>query len=264
MASNPERLKQLQVAGAFCVFDKKLRSSGTSSIVWGAINLLIGVLAISENTAWGSVSLTLGLGLVIAGIYERTVRDPKVILISAGTLAALALWNLTLIGLAAMGKVGLALGGRTLFWAIAQAAGAFATWKTFSTYKTLRDESDVLTVEQVRGYLGELKKVKPSESVHVIEFDVNAGFLQATKRYRLLPVEDQFLVASYKVELGSMKLEDVNFVPREAVTLSVESGKWMSKKVKATIQLGPITLQKVTIAPEMALRINPAAQTVPA
>ena len=35
-----------------------------------------------------------------------------------------------LVGLAAMRKVELALGGRTLFWAIAQAWGAYATWKT--------------------------------------------------------------------------------------------------------------------------------------
>lgn len=262
MASSSERLKQLQIAGAFCVFDKKLRSSGTASIVWGAINLLIGVLAVFRNTGWGSVSLILGFGLVIAGIYERTVRDPKVILISAGTLAALALWHFALIVLAATGKVDLALGGRTLYWGIAQAAGAFATWKTYSTYKALRDDSDPLTVEQVRGYLEELKKAKPSESVHVIEFDVNAGFLQATRRYRLLPVEDQFLAAMYKVELGTVGLEGVTFVPRNAVTLCAERGKWTSKKVKASVQLGPLTLQRVSIAPEMVLRMNPGAQTV--
>jgi hypothetical protein len=57
MATTSARLKQLQTAGALCVFDKKLRSSGTSSIVWGAINLLIGAVAISRNTPWGSVSL---------------------------------------------------------------------------------------------------------------------------------------------------------------------------------------------------------------
>jgi len=72
-ANSPERRKRLQIAGVFCVFDKKLRSRGTSSILWG------------------------------------TVRDPKVILISAGTLAVLALWNLALIVLAAIGKTGLAL-----------------------------------------------------------------------------------------------------------------------------------------------------------
>src|SRR5262249_31328177 len=58
-------------------FDKKLRSSGTSNILWGTINLLIGTLAISQSTIWRSVSLTLGLGLLVAGLYVRTVRDPK-------------------------------------------------------------------------------------------------------------------------------------------------------------------------------------------
>ena len=185
------------------------------------------------------------------------------ILISAGTLAALALWHFALIGLAAMRKTDMALGARTFYWGIAQAAGAYATWKTYRTYQALRDESDPLTVEQVKGYLEELQKAKPSESVHVIEFEVNAGFLQATRRYRLLPVEDQFLAARFKVELGTLGLEDVIFVPSDAVTRSVEGGKWTSRKVKASVHLGALTLHKASITPEMALRINPAAQTVP-
>jgi hypothetical protein len=98
-----------------------------------------------------------------------------------------------LIGLAAMGKVALALGGRTFFWAIAQAWGAVATWKTYSVYKALREESDPMTVQQVRGYIDELKKAKPEQSVDLIEFDANAGFGQATKRYRLKIVEDLYL-----------------------------------------------------------------------
>ena len=135
MATDPQRVERLSVAGAFCLFDKKLRSSGNGSIVWGLLNLLIGALLVAANDKWGAVSLLLGLALVGAGIYERKVRAPNVIMISAATLAVLALWNFALIALAAMGKVQLALGGRTLYWAIAQAWGAFATWKTYSTYK---------------------------------------------------------------------------------------------------------------------------------
>lgn len=262
MTTSPDRLKQLQIAGAFCMFDRKLSSSGTSSIIWGVLNLLIGGVVVAANNLWGGVSILLGLGLVVAGIYEKKVRDPKVIIISAGTLAGLAIWNFVLVGLAAMGKVQLALGGRTLYWAIAQAVGGFATWKTYSTYKTLRNESDPLTVEQVRSYIDELKKAKPDQSVDLIEFDANAGFVQGTKRYRLKPVEDLYLAALYRVQLGSMRLEEVAFVPRTGVTLTVEGEKWMSKKVKASVQLGPLTLSKVSITPEMALRINPAAQTV--
>jgi len=262
MTTSPDRLKQLQIAGAFCLFDKKLSSSGTWSIFWGVLNLLVGGAALADNSLWGSVGVFLGLGLVVAGIYEKKVRDPKVIIISAGTLAALAIWNFALIGLAAMGKVELALGGRTLYWAIAQAAGAVATWKTYSTYKALRDESDPLTVQQVRGYLDELKKAKPSQTVDLIEFELNVSFIQGTRRYRLMPVEDLYLAARYNTQLGSMKLEDLSFVPRNAVMLTVQGEKWMSKKIKASVQLGPLTLNKVTITPEMALRINPAAQTM--
>jgi len=262
MASDPQRVERLCVAGSFCLFDKKLRSSGNSSIVWGLLNLVIGVALIAGKSNWGAVSLLFGLALVAAGIYERTVRDPQVIIISAATMAVLALWDFTLIGMAAMGKVHLIAGGRTLFWAIAQAWGAYATWKTYSTYKTLLEKSDPLTVQQVRIYVDELKKSKPEQSVDLIQFEVNAGFAQGTKRYRLKPVEDLYLAVRYKSQLGSLQLEEVNFVPRSEVTLSAEGEKWMSKKIKASVQLGPLKLDKVTITPAMAARINPTARAI--
>jgi len=262
MASDPERVKRMQFAASFCLFDNKLRSSGNSSIIWGLLNALIGVVILATDDMWGMVSLLLGLGLIAAGIYERKVRDPKVIIISAGTLAVLALWNFALIALAAMGEVRLALGGRTLYWAIAQGWGAYATWKTYSTYKMLHDNCDSLTMEQVRGYVDELRKAKPDQSLDVIEFDANAGFVQGTQRYRLKPVEDLYLTARYRTQLGSMRLEEVSFVARNEVSLTPEGEKWMSKKIKATVRLGPLQLDRVSITPEMAARINPAARAI--
>ena len=262
MASNSQRVEQLAVAGSFCLFDKKLRSSGDSSIVWGVLNLLIGAAVLAVHNVWGAVSLVLGLALVVAGVYERKVRDPKVIIISAATLAGLALWDLMLVGLAAMGKVHLALGGRTLFWAIAQAYGAYATWRTYSTYKMLQEKSDPLTVGQVREYIDELKKAKPEQSVDLVQFDVNSGFVQGTKQYRLKPVEDLYLAARYKPQFGSLQLEEIGFVPRNEVMLTLGQEKWMSKKLKASVQLGPLKLDKVTIAPEMAERIDPTVRMI--
>jgi hypothetical protein len=260
MTSNPQRVEQLTIAGAFCLFDNKLRSSGNGSIVWGLLNLLLGGLAIVAHSYWGAVSVALGLALIAAGMYEKKVRDPKVIIISAATLATLALWNFTLIGFAAMGKVHLALGGRTLYWAIAQAWGAYSTWSTYSNYKMLLEKSDPLTVEQVRGYINELKKAKPEQSMDLIQFDVSAGFVGGTKKYRLKPIEDFYLAARYKSQLGSLQLEEVVFVPRTEVTITPEGEKWMSKRMKASVKLGQLTLDKVTITPEMASRIDPAVR----
>jgi hypothetical protein len=260
MASDPQRVERLALAGSFCLFDKKLSSSGTSSIVWGLINLLIGGVVIAQNNNWGAVSLVLGLALIAAGIYERRVREPKVIIISAATLAVLALWNFMLIALAAMGKMQLVLGGRTLFWAIVQAGAAYATWKTYSTYKMLLEKSDPLTVQQVRECVNELKKAKPGQSMDIVQFDANSGFLRSTKRYRLKPIEDLYLVARYRTQFGSLNLEEVNFVQRSEVTLTLEGEKWMSKKIKAAVQLGPLKLDKISITPDMASRISPGAR----
>jgi hypothetical protein len=261
MASNPQRLEQLTLAGSFCLFDNKLRSSGKGSIIWGSLNLLLGIVLVAANDKWGIVSLLLGLALIVAGVYERKVRDPKVIIISAATLAVLALWNFALIGMAVLGKTHLPLGGRTFIWAIAQAWGAYATFKTYSTYKMLHEKSDPLTVQWVRQYIEELKKAKPEQSVDLVQFDASAGFVAGTKRYRLKPIEDLYLVARYKSQLGSLQLEEVNFVPRSEVMFVPEGEKWMSKKMKASVQLGSLKLDKVTITPEMASRIDPATRT---
>ena len=126
----------------------------------------------------------------------------------------------------------------------------------------LREQTDSVTVEQVRGYVDEVNKAKPAQSLDLAEFEVNAGFVGGTQRYRLKPVEDLYLVARYKSQLGSLSLEDVSFVPRSEVSLSPEGGKWMSKKIKASMQLGPLKLEKVSITPEMAERINPAARAI--
>jgi hypothetical protein len=60
-----------------------------------------------------------------------------------------------------------------------------------------------------------------------------------------------------------LRLEGLDFVPRAAVTLSLEGEKWMSKKIKASVQLGELKVDKVSITPDMASRINPAARLVP-
>ena len=214
MANDPARMERLALASGFCMFDKRLRSSGNGSIIWGLLNAFLGFATLNRNQKWGAVSLALGIALIAAGIYQRRVRDPKVIVISAATLAGLAVWDFALIALAALGTVKLAFGGRTLFWAIAQLWGAFATWKTYSTYKMLHEKSDPLMVGQIRGYIDELKKVKPDQSIDLIEFEANAGFLETSRRYRLKPIDDLYFLVKYKSELGSLSLEEVDFVPR--------------------------------------------------
>jgi hypothetical protein len=261
MASNPERIGQLKMAAEFCLFDKKLVSSGNSSIVWGLLNALFGASFLTRGNNWGAVSLVLGLALIAVGIYERKVRDPKVIIVSAATLAVLALWNFALIALSAFGNTQSTLGGRRLYWAIAQAWGAWATWKTYSTYKTLHEKADPSTVQQMREYLAEVKKTKPEQSLDLVEFE-SGGFPESVRCYRLKPVEDLYFVAWYKKQFGSLQLEGIDFVLRQEVLLTPKDGTWSSKKIKTRVQLGPLMLEKVSITPEMAMRINPAARAM--
>src|SRR3989442_13156182 len=95
--------------------------------------------------------------------------------------------------------------------------------------------------------IDELKKAKPEQSVDLIEFEANVGFVEGRKRYRLKPIEDLYLVARYKAQFRSFQLEEVDFVARNEVTLTPEGEKWMSKKINARVQLGTVKLQKERI-----------------
>jgi hypothetical protein len=81
MPADPERIKRLSMAGSFCLFDGRLRSSGNGSMIWGLLNLVIGAFALTAHHYWGLVSFSLGLALIAAGAYERSVREPKVIIV---------------------------------------------------------------------------------------------------------------------------------------------------------------------------------------
>jgi len=76
------------------------------------------------------------------------------------------------------------------------------------------------------------------------------------------PIEDLYLVARYKAQLSSLQLEELDFVPRAQVTLTPEGEKWISKKINASVQMGPLSLSKVSVTLEMAARLNPAARVV--
>jgi hypothetical protein len=133
MTTDPQRIKRLEVASAFCLFDKKLRSSGNGSIVWGVLNLAIGGALLTANDRWGTVSVVLGLALVAAGIYERTVRDPKVIIFGTDSRTSS---ELRFDRPYAMGKVVPALEGE-LFLGDRASLGRRGHLETYSVYKAL-------------------------------------------------------------------------------------------------------------------------------
>jgi hypothetical protein len=217
----------------------------------------MGGIVLALHHSWlGAVLVLFGFALIVEGIYQRSAGDPEVIRVSAATLAAMALWNFGLLGFGG--------GVEALLWAIAQCVGAYTTWADYSTYKTLREQSDSVTVEEVRGYVNELRQAKPDQTIDLIEFDVHpslAGRLaECTARYRLKPFEDLYLMTRYKVQVGPLELEEISFVPRAQVTVASEGEKGMSHKIKTSVQLGQTKLENVAITPEMVKRLRPAAR----
>jgi hypothetical protein len=71
-----------------------------------------------------------------------------------------------------------------------------------------------------------------------------------------------YVVARYRAQLGSLRLEEVSFISRDDVKLNLEGKKWTGKKIRAHVELGPLRLEKVNITPEMAARLDPSAAAI--
>lgn len=139
------RIEKLNVAAALHQFDKSLNRSAWESLGWGAFSALIGWAQLARNARFGWVNLIFGGLLMVVGLYEKRVREARVIKVSAATLAFLGLWNLTGFIMAIMEQsrvVGHA-------WVAAlQLFGAWTTYKSYSQYAALLANSDPATNQE--------------------------------------------------------------------------------------------------------------------
>jgi hypothetical protein len=245
------RLDKLNVAAALHGFDKALNRSAWGSLGWGMFSALIGAILLYSTSHFGWVNIVIGLLLVVEGIYEKRVREPKVIKISAATLGLLGLWNLGGFILAVMASsrvVGHPWVG------VLQLIGAWNTYKGYATYAALLSASDPGTNAEFEALFAQVTTVDPSSAPDVVEF-TSAKFGSNDVRWRVRLVDGLMFFLGNEVVFGRKKSQPTCFfIPRQQVRLEIMGEKMFGSKQKAVVTAGGLQL-KATIAPEMAQKL---------
>jgi hypothetical protein len=242
------RIDRLNVAAALHQFEKALNRSAWGSMAWGAFSILIGAFLVSKNPRVGWINLVAGGLLMVEGLYEKRVREPQVIKVSAATLGLLGLWNLA-------GFV-MAMTAHSRFaghpWiAVAQLIGAWNTYASYSRYAALVAASDPGTKMELQTMLDQLLAADPATTPEMVEF-TSHKFGKNDIRWRARRVDDLLLFRGNEVVLGRKNSKvECFFVPRQEVKLELTGEKGLSRKQKATITAGNVQF-KTTIAPEVA------------
>lgn len=218
---------------------------GESSPLSSALFLL------PRSAGFGWINLALGALLIAEGLYEKRVRQPRVIVVSAATLGLLGLWNLAGFIMALMAH-SRAVGHPWI--AVVQLLGAWTTYAGYSTYAALLSASDPGTASEFKAILDQMQAADPATAPEVVEF-TSRKFGQNDVRWRARRVDDLVLFRGNEVVLGrkSSKTECF-FVARQEVKLDIRGEVLLGRNQKATVTAGKIQL-KATIAPQMAQKL---------
>lgn len=246
------RIEKLNVAAALHQFDKSLNRSAWESLGWGAFSALIGWVQLARNARFGWVNLIFGVLLMVVGLYEKRVREARVIKVSAATLAFLGLWNLAgfVMAIMALGRV---VGHP---WVAAlQLLGAWTTYKSYATYAGLLAASDPATNQEFELMLQQLNAADPATAPDVVEFTAKK-FGKNDMLWRTRRMDDFMLFVGNERVLGRKKsLSQCFFVARQQVRVEILGEKMFGRNQKARITAGD-QQWNVTIAPEMAQKLT--------
>lgn len=245
------RIDKLNVAAALHEFDRALNRGAWESLGWGAFSVGIGVILLYTTAHLvGWVNLAFGFLLIAEGLYEKRVREPKVIMVSASTLGLLGLWNLY--GFV-MAMVSNARYVGHPWVAIVQLVGAWRTYSSYSKYAALVAASDPATNMEFASILDQVQTSDPASTPDMVEFTASK-FGKNDMRWRARRMHDGDLIffLGNEVVLGRKKSKPTCFfVQRQQVRFEITGEKMFGRKQKAAITAGD-QQWKATIAPEMA------------
>jgi hypothetical protein len=246
------RLDKLNVAASLHVFDKTLDRSAWESLGWGAFSLVVGIFLLSTGR-FGWINLVFGLLIIIEGLYEKQVREPKVIKVSAATLGLLGVWNLAVFILAAMAKSRF-VGGHPVV-AVMQLLGAWNTYKSYAVYAALLAKSDPGANAEFKALLDQLKNADPKTAPDVAEFTVSK-FGSNDVRWRVRSVDGLIFFLGNEVILGRKQSKPTcMFVPREQVKLDILGEKIFGSKQKVVVTAAGVPM-KGTMSQEMTQKMQ--------
>ncbi|HEX2330866.1 MAG TPA: hypothetical protein VHN74_19235 [Candidatus Angelobacter sp.] len=244
------RIDKLNVAASLHQFDRALNRSAWESLGWGAFSAVIGLVLLSTTAHFGWVNLAFGVLLIAEGLYEKKVREPKVILVSAATLGVLGLWNLYGFVMNIVSNSGVV--GHPVV-AILQLVGAWNTYAGYSKYAALVAAADPATNMEFATMLDQLRTADPATAPDMVEFTAQKfGKNNVRWRARRMATDDLIFFVGNEVVLGrKQSTPTCLFVPRQQVKIEILGEKMFGRNQKATITAAA-QQWKASIAPEMA------------
>jgi hypothetical protein len=248
--ANTTRLEKLNSAALLYNFHKKLDRSAWESIGWGIFSLGIALFVFSRGgLAW--VHLVFGILLIAEGIYEKQVREPKVIKVEAATLGLTGLWNIGVFALGIATRIRVI--GISPVVPIFQLVRAWQTYKSYALYATLTASVAPATNAEFKTMLDQLKNAVPADTPDVVEF-TSSRFLKNDIRWRVRRMDGYFFLMGKETGLGKKPQLTCMFLERGAVKLEILGEKMFGSKQKVVVIAGDQKL-KGTMAAEMAQRM---------
>ncbi len=163
---------------------KTIRNAAVLGIVWGAINLVIGLFAVQANALNAGIFV---LGLLMFGAGITALNKPSIhsLLSEAFASALLLCWNIAIIIFNARAGYANHINGHGLIWPLIAAIIFFRQYKRLGHLQEAITSMDQATVKEASGLCKQLFKSKLKQSPDIVQ--------TTSKRCRLRLMSDSVL-----------------------------------------------------------------------
>lgn len=157
--------------------NKSFRSVATISIIFGAINTAVGIMALDDHPV-NIVLVLLGLGMLAEGVILLMKPNATGLILEGVAFSALGIWNLfILLFNASNGDPG-SNAGRTGVWAIIQIAFGIQNFMRYGPTKErlAGPPLDAPMLEQGKALVDQAHKVDPKKTPNAVSFTATNFF----------------------------------------------------------------------------------------
>jgi hypothetical protein len=241
--TDQSQLGSLRLAAKYRSLRKILRRQAIGSLIFGALAIVLGVIAMRVSSI-NAVLLLIGAGLLVLGVLDLALPRPWLLLAEGVALLVLATWNvLVMVANAAAG------GPMGFIWVvIIQVILGIMLIRRYGEY---RDTPSNAPPAEMLAWLDQsattIRKTRPADSPYIIEWVANRNVWGNT-RWRAQLAPD---LATVVDSTGS----EVFLLTRSEFNLTKGRKIMVGKRFYMTAQLGPLKL-KGTISGEQFERFQ--------
>ena len=229
--TDQSQLASLRLAAQYRSLRKILRRQAIGSLIFGALAIVLGVIAMRVNSM-NAVLLLIGASLLALGVLDLTLARPWLLLAEGVALLVLATWNVLvmLLNAAAGGPMGF------IWVVIIQVILGISLIRRYGEY---RDTPSMPPPADMLSWLDQsataIRKTRPADSPYIIEWVANRnGWGNTRWRAQLAPD-----LATVVDSTGS----EVFLLPRSEFNMTKGRKILFGKRFFLTAQLGPLKLK---------------------